>query len=191
MSRSFRGVLTLAAGLLAATPRPVPAQANQLASASHPFLTVGVGVGGILVAQSGSGPEILITHFAQGDSGWQNNQWSALRPDGRGGYRPVFTSEIQPGNIRELLAGDVIGDARREVVLFLSTGQIVLHDLSSKALIGQFPAAFPADGILAADLEDLNGDGKSELLIVSEDELKVYDGGGALLWGATSGGTDV
>ena len=116
-----------------------------------------------------------------------------LRPAGTG-YEQVFVSRVFPGLVA-LGVADVTGDARQEIVVVQEDGRIALFDQRSREETGGFDVPGVAD-VSAAVLRDLDGNGKAEILLVSEfynsDALWVVSGAGALLWQlADAGGYDL
>ncbi len=144
-----------------------------------------IGTAGVVVANSPSGPELYANGWGYG------NVWYVLRyrPD-KGRFEQTFTSESFLNSIIGLGVADVAGDARKEVVIALSSGQVVIYDQLSREKLTGFTA--PYSGVDAMELRDGEDDAKAEILLTWSTALHVYSAAGTLLWEISGvGGNDI
>jgi hypothetical protein len=121
-----------------------------------------------------------------------NDYFYVLRPAGNG-YEQVFVSRQFPALVA-LGVADVVGDARKEIVVVQENGNVALFDQRTREETGGFTAPF--GDITSVLLHDLDANGKAELLVTTDDfstdRLYVLSGAGAVLWQlAGAGGYDV
>jgi hypothetical protein len=143
----------------------------------------------------GSGPAEIYLGGSSSIFG-ANDYWHALRySTARQAYDDVFVSERLPAQIARLGVADIRGDARRELVVALTSGQILVYDQVSKLPLLSFSTGLA--GLRGLALRDLGGDGKSELIVTNEPAsgtptLRVFTGSGGLGWQVPGvGGRDV
>ena len=148
------------------------------------FAGFGSGIGGsniVIGPANGSiAPEIVLGgqtdhHYARNDF-WQVIRWN---PD-RQTYDQIFVSDIYSAAVQRILAANVIGDARQELVVMLGDGRIYLYDFASKAELGH--VATGKTGLEALAVSDIAGDARSELIVTTRNDLFVFSGEGELLW---------
>jgi len=146
----------------------------------------GVGQTGMVVLPREDGPgNQIITGTSRPTSGGLHF-WVALEYSlETGHFEHGFVSEPYATRLGWLLAGDVVGDERPEVVVLSEWGYTLLYDHSTWERIGEFPTN---SDIEAATLGDTDGDGKEEILILTDSDLEVFDGDGAMLWSEPASG---
>ncbi len=143
-----------------------------------------IGSAGLDVAATATGPEIVLT--AYGD-----RLWMVLVPQATG-YRQDFVSPVtslsQP--ITCLRLADVLATAGPEVVLTTADGWVEVWHLASRTRQRRFATGHANPRAIAVG--DLDGDGASELAVVTSSRLLVFrQDGSSLADVAGPGGTDV
>jgi hypothetical protein len=178
-----------AAQLLQAEPDSADAP-RRISAATFPgqpfwiFAAWGSGIGGtnitVLPAAPSTPPEIVLGGQSDGNYN-ANDFWQVVRwnPATRT-YDQLFVTSLYASPIRRIELGDVIGDARQELVVLLSNGTIYFYDAETKAAAGSFNSG--ANGAEGLSLTDLDGDTRPELIVTTVNDLFVLRGNGALLW---------
>ena len=153
----------------------------------------GIGASNIvfgLPAVAGRGREVIIggnsaSHFG-GDDFWH----VIRRTEKTGNYDQVFVSNTYSATIKRIAVGNVVGDAQQEIAVMLADGRVYLYDLATKKELGY--SGTGASGAEGLSLTDLDGDGRSELIVTTTNDLRVCSGSGDLLWEVPgAGGYDV
>ena len=121
------------------------------------FARFGSGIGGSnIVVVPGSGgvaPEIVIGGQSDGNYG-ADDFWQVVRRNpANGNYDQIFVTPLYPSPIRRIALGDVVGDARQEIVVLLNNGLIYFYDAVTKSQTGSFNiGANGAEGLSLTDL---------------------------------------
>ncbi|NOT30867.1 MAG: VCBS repeat-containing protein [Planctomycetes bacterium] len=115
--------------------------------------------------------------------------WHALRHDPEsGGYVDRLVGSVTPCESfcwETLKRGDVLGDARPELVGASLDGPITIRDERTGAVLGGFDSGVDRLGGFA--VADVDHDGRAELLVIadpfsSQPGLSVFEADGTLLW---------
>ncbi len=134
----------------------------------------------------GVAPEIVIGGQSDGNYG-ADDFWQVVRRNpANGNYDQIFVTPLYPSPIRRIALGDVVGDARQEIVVLLNNGTIYFYDAVTKSQTGSFNIG--ANGAEGLSLTDLDGDGRPELIVTTVNDLFVFNGNGQLLWGKPGAG---
>jgi hypothetical protein len=149
----------------------------------------GIGASNIIIAPTTAGvpPEIVVNGNSYSNFGaanfWYVLQWKAAAAN----YEQVFVGPTYDATMTGLALGNVMGDAKLEIAVMLSTGRIYLYDLSSKTELGYITTGI-SNSLEALSLADLNADGVAEIMVATADNLFVFSGVGNLLWQTTGAG---
>lgn len=156
-----------------------------------------IGASNIVIAPpptDGRPPEILVGGKSSTSLG---SFWQSIRYNPTTGtydcvfVSPIFTNGIYPATISRIGLANVTTTAEKQIVVMLQDGRIYLYDFATKAELGYFNAGIFYD-LYGLSLADLDGDGLSELIVTTSDNLYVFNGSGQLLWQvAGAGGYDV
>jgi hypothetical protein len=133
-----------------------------------------VGVGGILVAQNGSQPEIYLT----GD--YPAHYWIALRYNASThDYDQVYVSSYYSSGISCMKTADIYNDGIPEIIIATSNGQIQFFDQAAKVLQRTIATALNITDLAVADID---GDGGNEIVLSTSSHLYVYSANGTSKW---------
>lgn len=171
------------------------------APAANPPLDTGIRAWwGYAAFGSGIGGSDIVISNAQGrarvylgGSTWgfgAGTYWHALEysPATRG-YEQLFIS-TNIGPIVRIAVANVVGGAENEIIVGLSSGEILFYDERTFALVGSFQSA--ATNLAGMVASDYDADGTVEILLTNAGALFVYTGSGTLEWQLNgAGGNDV
>jgi hypothetical protein len=127
---------------------------------------------------------------AASPAGFGANQfWYVLRADPNGGYRQIYLSEVSNVTISRIVATDMNGDGKGEILVGYANG--VIDIFSGETFLKQ-RSIQTAGAVTALAVADLDGDGVAEITTSDGQNLYVYDAQGTLLWQMTGyGGVDL
>lgn len=155
---------------------------------SYPFYLSGIGASGFATMKNNGVNEIYMGCGSHSFGG--NTYWCALvyDPD-RHGYRSIYASPAYPSGICRVDVGNVTGDARKEIVVLLTNGDVYLYDAATKALVSNFSTQIASPkGMKIANVDRT---GLQELVIVDSSNLYAISNG-ATQWSISeAGGYDV
>lgn len=131
--------------------------------------------------------EIVVAASLEGFLGTQ--YWYVLRRDSNGGYAQIHVSEPSTTTIRRLVATDMDGDGKGEILVGYDNGVI---DIYSGETFLKLRLLQTAGSVNALAVADLNGDGIAEVISSDGQNSYVYDAQGTLQWQTTGyGGSDL
>lgn len=144
---------------------------------AYPFFLNGIGATDLLVANNRGRMEI---YAGGGPPAFGSNYfWHALAYDpAANSYTPEFVSPTYGSPIIRIAIGDVAGDSRKEIVVALSNGGIMVYDLATKNRLLSFPTV---DSLAAMTVANMDATGGDEIVVCTSSNLYVY-ASGVLSW---------
>lgn len=117
-----------------------------------------------------------------------NQYWAALTYDApTSTYQAIYASENYPSGIVELMVGDVTGNDRKEIVVLLSNGSVVVYDQLTKEKMQTLSTLASASAMRIANIDQA---GKSEIVVCNGSSTAVYSDS-QLQWTIAAGGSDL
>jgi hypothetical protein len=188
-SPAFSPTVAKAFATAASSTLALPAVTPESPEWQYSVFGTSIGSSGILIEQNNGVREIYVGGSARGGF-WGNDFWQVLRWDGVAkNYQQAWVSAPLTAGLIRLAVGNVTGDADREIVATLQDGTVIFYNLADKSITGRITLV---SGLRQMRLHDLDSDGRAEIVVTTESELRVYSGTGTLLWSVpTAGGGDL
>ena len=163
---------------------------------SYGIMGSNIGMAGMLPVSHDDGMEMIVSGTSPAWSFGANNFWYALKHDPQTGtYQQTHVHPPYAGlsgasaAIAAMTLADVTGDAAPELVVGLTDGRFFFYSTTTYEEVG---SVRPVTSLTKFATADLNGDGSTELIILGESTLKVFNSSGQLLWALNGpGGNDL
>lgn len=176
---------------MAADPWNLPASPGGAPFWGHSVFGTQIGLAGWVTATRADGLDLIVSATSPASFA-PNNFWYVLNYDpATQSYRQVHvqrpytvvSGEYHPfTEMAAMTSAQVVGGAKPELVVGLADGRFFFYSLATFQEVGRIR---PVEELKDFTTADLTGDGIAELLILTEDGLKVFNASGVLLWSVT------